>query len=138
MELYLLSIDEGISGYRDHSLEEVKFHSETYGLHLKILSYKGMARPLRGRKPLLLHRCWWRMLETKCVGDNFKMLVTVFCHFGPQHPLFFYISVRHQHSKDVTKIEIPTPTSKNGHQLQVTNITVTILFGSSGSRTSFS
>ena len=19
------------------------------------------------------HRCWWRMLETKCVGDNFKM-----------------------------------------------------------------
>ena len=41
MELYLLSIDEGISGYRDHSLEEVKFHSETYGLHLKILSYKG-------------------------------------------------------------------------------------------------
>ena len=24
-----------------------------------------------------LHRCWWRMLETKCVGDNFEMLVTV-------------------------------------------------------------
>ena len=23
------------------------------------------------------HRCWWRMLETKCVGDNFKMLVMV-------------------------------------------------------------
>ena len=22
------------------------------------------------------HRCWWRMLETKCVGDNFEMLVT--------------------------------------------------------------
>ena len=44
LELYLLSIDEGISGYRDHSLEEVKFHSETYGLHLKILSYKGTTR----------------------------------------------------------------------------------------------
>ena len=22
------------------------------------------------------HRCWWRMLETKCVGDKFKMLMT--------------------------------------------------------------
>ena len=22
------------------------------------------------------HRCWWRMLETKCVGDKFKILVT--------------------------------------------------------------
>ena len=21
--------------------------------------------------------CWWRMLETKCAGDNYKMLVTV-------------------------------------------------------------
>ena len=21
------------------------------------------------------HRCWWRMLETKCVGDKFEMLV---------------------------------------------------------------
>ena len=25
----------------------------------------------------ILHPCWWRMLETKCVGDNFKMLATV-------------------------------------------------------------
>ena len=24
-----------------------------------------------------LHRCWWRMLETKCVDDNYKTLVTV-------------------------------------------------------------
>ena len=24
-----------------------------------------------------LHRCWWRMLETKYVSDNFEMLVTV-------------------------------------------------------------
>ena len=22
-----------------------------------------------------LHRCWWRMLETECVGDNYKMSV---------------------------------------------------------------
>ena len=24
-----------------------------------------------------LHQCWWRMLETKFVGDNFEMLMTV-------------------------------------------------------------
>ena len=24
-----------------------------------------------------LHRCWWQMFETKFIGDNFKMLVTV-------------------------------------------------------------
>ena len=24
-----------------------------------------------------LHWCWWRMLATKCVGDNYKMWVTV-------------------------------------------------------------
>ena len=41
LELYLLSIDEGISGYRDHSLDEVKYHANTFGLQLKILSYKG-------------------------------------------------------------------------------------------------
>ena len=28
-----------------------------------------------------LHRCWWRMLETKYVGDNFEMLVTVLAVF---------------------------------------------------------
>ena len=43
LELFLLSIDEGISGYRDHSLEEVKYHANTFGLPLKILSYKGEA-----------------------------------------------------------------------------------------------
>ena len=28
-----------------------------------------------------LHRCWWRMLKTKCVGDNFEILVTVLAVF---------------------------------------------------------
>ena len=28
-----------------------------------------------------LHRCWRRMLEKKCVGDNFEMLVTVLAVF---------------------------------------------------------
>lgn len=39
LDLILLSVDEGIQGYRDHSLEAVKRHSEQYGLPLKIVSY---------------------------------------------------------------------------------------------------
>ena len=27
-----------------------------------------------------LHRCWWQKSETKCVGDNFVMLVTNLIH----------------------------------------------------------
>ncbi|RWS31566.1 cytoplasmic tRNA 2-thiolation protein 1-like protein [Leptotrombidium deliense] len=40
LELVLLSIDEGISGYRDDSLLTVKRNELSYGLPLKILSYK--------------------------------------------------------------------------------------------------
>ncbi|CAD8104325.1 unnamed protein product [Paramecium sonneborni] len=40
LNLYLLSIDEGIKGYRDDSLETVKQNQITYELDLKILSYK--------------------------------------------------------------------------------------------------
>lgn len=40
LELILLSIDEGISGYRDDSLETVKRNSQQYDLPLKILSYE--------------------------------------------------------------------------------------------------
>ncbi|KAJ8680039.1 hypothetical protein QAD02_015826 [Eretmocerus hayati] len=42
LDLFLLSIDEGISGYRDDSLETVKQNKEDYGLPLKILSYKDL------------------------------------------------------------------------------------------------
>lgn len=42
LELILLSIDEGITGYRDDSLETVKDNQKTYGLELKILSYKDL------------------------------------------------------------------------------------------------
>ena len=59
------------------------------------------------------------MLETKCVGDGFG-------HFVHQRQLSFYISVGHQHSKDVTKIEILSPTSKSCRQLLVTDITLTV------------
>ncbi|CAO1631603.1 unnamed protein product [Parajaminaea phylloscopi] len=39
LDLFLLSIDEGITGYRDDSLETVKQNSVEYGLPLKVLGY---------------------------------------------------------------------------------------------------
>ncbi|KDQ65008.1 hypothetical protein JAAARDRAFT_116909 [Jaapia argillacea MUCL 33604] len=39
LDLFLLSIDEGITGYRDDSLETVKQNQKEYNLPLKILSY---------------------------------------------------------------------------------------------------
>ena len=58
------------------------------------------------------------MLETKFVGDKFEMLVTVLAVFVAN------ISVGRQHSKDVTNIEILSPTPENYHQHKVTNIYV--------------
>ncbi|KAJ2120907.1 cytosolic thiouridylase subunit Ctu1 [Coemansia sp. RSA 720] len=40
LELFLLSVDEGISGYRDDSLETVKRNQKQYELPLKIVSYE--------------------------------------------------------------------------------------------------
>lgn len=40
LKLWLLSIDEGISGYRDDSLETVKRNEKQYEIPLKIVSYK--------------------------------------------------------------------------------------------------
>ncbi|KAI1292209.1 Cytoplasmic tRNA 2-thiolation protein 1 [Halotydeus destructor] len=42
LELFLLSIDEGITGYRDDSLETVKRNEIQYQLPLKILSYEDL------------------------------------------------------------------------------------------------
>uniref|UniRef100_A0ACD5ZK28 Uncharacterized protein n=1 Tax=Avena sativa TaxID=4498 RepID=A0ACD5ZK28_AVESA len=42
LNLFLLSIDEGITGYRDDSLETVKRNELQYGLPLKIVSYKDL------------------------------------------------------------------------------------------------
>ncbi|KAI5894445.1 uncharacterized protein SCHCODRAFT_02624691 [Schizophyllum commune H4-8] len=39
LDLFLLSIDEGIMGYRDDSLETVKRNQQQYDMPLKILSY---------------------------------------------------------------------------------------------------
>lgn len=42
LSLVLLSIDEGITGYRDDSLETVKQNRDDYEMPLKILSYKDL------------------------------------------------------------------------------------------------
>lgn len=42
LNLMLLSIDEGITGYRDDSLETVKQNRDDYQMSLKILSYKDL------------------------------------------------------------------------------------------------
>ncbi|XP_012282272.1 cytoplasmic tRNA 2-thiolation protein 1 [Orussus abietinus] len=42
LDLFLLSIDEGITGYRDDSLETVKQNRDDYNIPLKILSYKDL------------------------------------------------------------------------------------------------
>ena len=61
-----------------------------------------------------LHRCWRRMLETKLVGDNFKMLVIVSTILATNFR--FLLICGHQYSKDVTKTEILSSTSENCHQ----------------------
>ena len=55
----------------------------------------------------------WRQLSD--VGDGFD-------RFRHQHPQSFNISVGHQHSKDVTNIEILSPALQNCHQHKVTKI----------------
>ncbi|CAH1798254.1 unnamed protein product [Owenia fusiformis] len=40
LDLFLLSVDEGITGYRDDSLETVKRNQQQYSLPLKIVSYE--------------------------------------------------------------------------------------------------
>ncbi|ADM11256.1 Adenine nucleotide alpha hydrolase [Encephalitozoon intestinalis ATCC 50506] len=40
IELILLSVDEGIAGYRDHSIETVCKNSKSFGLKLRIVSFE--------------------------------------------------------------------------------------------------
>ncbi|KXN72832.1 hypothetical protein CONCODRAFT_36489 [Conidiobolus coronatus NRRL 28638] len=42
LQLFLLSIDEGITGYRDDSLETVKRNQQQYDIPLKIVSYRDL------------------------------------------------------------------------------------------------
>ena len=60
----------------------------------------------RGRKGL--HRCWWRMLETKFVGESYKMLVTVLAILVTNIHFFLFINSGHQHSTSVTNLKWPT------------------------------
>merc|ERR1711917_72586 len=74
-----------------------------------------------------LHGCWRRMLETKCVGDNYKMFVTILAILVTNiHYLFTLASC--------TNIQKMLPTSNFVHQhpkivinFKVTIITVTFL-----------
>jgi len=56
----------------------------------------------RFKRRYWLHRCWWRTLETKVVGDYFRMSVTV--------SAILVTNIRYL-SKDFTKIGILLPTS---------------------------
>jgi cytoplasmic tRNA 2-thiolation protein 1 len=42
LDLFLLSVDEGIAGYRDDSLETVKRNEIQYEIPLKVVSYKDL------------------------------------------------------------------------------------------------
>ena len=48
-----------------------------------------------------------------CVGDKYNMLLTVLAILVTNINYFFYISLGHQHSKDVTNIENQWSTSTN-------------------------
>ena len=70
-----------------------------------------------------LHRCWCRMLETKCVGDNFKMLVTILIMLVT-NILYLLTSKRcHQDLNSVANILKLSPTVSHQHH-NVTNMTV--------------
>ena len=73
------------------------------------------------------NRCWWPVLETKCVVGNRRLLVTglVLLITGIH---FFKISIGPHYSKDisviVTNIEFQSPSLTHQHH-HVTNINVT-------------
>ena len=46
-----------------------------------LILYKAVKSLFISKITKRLHRCWWRMFETKCVIDNFEMLVTVLAVF---------------------------------------------------------
>ena len=56
-----------------------------------------------------LHRCWWRMLETKCVGDNFEILVTALA-------VFVTNILYHSTLASGTNVQKMSPISKFCHQ----------------------
>ena len=69
-----------------------------------------------------LHRLWWRILETKCVGDNFEMLVTVLAVSvnNIRYLLTEASGTNNQKMSPISKFW--SLTSNNCHQDKVTNI----------------
>jgi hypothetical protein len=59
LDLFLLSIDEGIAGYRDDSLETVKRNEATYGIPLKVCSVCAAPAPSLGARArvCVYHAC---------------------------------------------------------------------------------
>ena len=62
----------------------------------------------------------WRMLETKCVGDKFEMMVTDSGFWWP----IWYIEKITNTTKKVANIMILPSTSQISHHHKVTNITM--------------
>ncbi|XP_041354098.1 cytoplasmic tRNA 2-thiolation protein 1-like [Gigantopelta aegis] len=73
VDLVLLSVDEGITGYRDDSLETVKRNQVQYELPLKIVSYKVNQSP-----PCAFHSFTWSMTNILEALDWIKTNCT-FC-----------------------------------------------------------
>ena len=65
--------------------------------------------------------CWWRMLETKCFGDNLKMLVTTLAILVANIHYFFHKRLAptlkrcHQDRHSVTNIQKLSPTLSYQH-----------------------
>ena len=73
------------------------------------------------------HRCCWRMLETKCVGDNCEMFLVINIHYlfslasGTNiHKMSPTSKFSHQHQKIVNKLKSPT---SGWHQLDCHRLT---------------
>jgi len=72
------------------------------------------------------------MLETKCIGENFKMLMTVVAIFVTNSNIFLpeqrgnYFKKCHQHQYLVINIHKLSPTSGHQHH-DATNVTITFI-----------
>ena len=62
----------------------------------------------------VLHRCWWRMLETKCVDDNFDLLITDILHWESHQ---YFLCAKHYDS--VTTIKSPTNRCHQHHSRRI-------------------
>ena len=70
----------------------------------QVKTYPNLESPKQG-----LRRYWWRMLERQCVGDKYKLLVTVLAILVTNISYLFTLA----HS--VTKISKSSPTSSHRH-----------------------